>query len=49
MRLIVLDGVPNDFKLLGISRLYACFSHDYAAKSSASDFCTSGASVTLAR
>jgi hypothetical protein len=49
MRFVVFNGVPDDFKLPGISRLYACFRHDYAARSSASDFCTSGRSVTLAR
>ncbi len=49
MRLVVLDGVPNNFKLSGIPRLYAFFGHGYAAKSSANDFCTSGESTTLAR
>lgn len=48
MRFVVFNGIPDDFKLPSISRLYACFGHDYAARSSASDFCTSGRSVTLA-
>src|SRR4030095_13211154 len=48
MRLIILDSVPDNFKLFGFSRLFSRFGHSRFARSSARDFCTSRARTALA-
>lgn len=49
VRLVALNGMPNNFELPCVSRLCARFRHGYAAKSSAKDFCASGVNATLTR